>query len=414
MRYKKMITATAVAATAAIALAGCSGGSGESDTSKKTVTMWIYPVIADEKAHKTFWDSTIKAFEAEHKNITVKYEIYPWANRDESLATAIAAGKGPDLVYLIPDQLSTYQKSIEPMDAYLPSAQKKDILDNVTKSITIDGKLMGAPILTSANALMCDAKAFDAAGITEYPKTWDDLEALAPKFKEKGIYVTNYFGSPDVTLNMTFYPLLWQAGGSVYNKDGSKVAFDSAAGEKALSLISGFAKDGYIEKDLISTMPSLEQTALASNKVACTWQSGPADVTSFWGEDAIKILPPLTDKESVSYGTVGSLAMLKGATSKDAAGEFAAYATDAENSKKFDLASNFFSPLKSTGELYADDPIQSAIEKTIPTSRVGELQPSARAVMGVLAPEIQAALLGTKTPKQALKDAAAAAQPLIK
>jgi len=414
MRYKRMITATAVAATAAVALAGCSGGSGQSDSSKKTVTMWIYPVIADETAHKAFWDSTIKAFEAKHKNITVNYEVYPWANRDESLATAIAAGKGPDLVYLIPDQLSTYQKSIEPMDAYLPAAQKKDILKNVTESITIDGKLMAAPILTSANALMCDAKAFDAAGITEYPKTWDDLEALAPKFKEKGIYVTNYFGSPDVTLNMTFYPLLWQAGGSVYNKDGSKVAFDSAAGEKALSLISGFAKDGYIEKDLISTMPSLEQTALATNKVACTWQSGPSDVTSFWGADSIKILPPLTDKKSVSYGTVGSLAMLKGSQAKEAAGEFAAFATDAENSKKYDLASNFFSPLKSTGELYADDPIQSAIEKTIPTSRVGELQPSARAVMGVLAPEIQAALLGTKTPQQALKDAAAAAQPLIK
>ncbi|MFF2051415.1 extracellular solute-binding protein [Leifsonia sp. NPDC058194] len=414
MRYTKTITAAAVAATAALALAGCSGSSGGSDGSKKTVTMWIYPVIADEAKHKTFWDDTVKAFEAEHKDITVKYEIYPWANRDESLSTAIAAGKGPDLVYLIPDQLSTYQKSIEPMDSYLPSAQKKDILDNVAESITIDGRLMAAPILTSANALMCDAKAFEAAGVTEYPKTWDDLEKLAPTFKEKGIYVTQYFGSPDVTLNMTFYPLLWQAGGSVYNKDGSKVAFDSKAGEKALGMISDFAAKGYIEKDLISTMPALEQTALATNNVACTWQSGPSDVTSFWGEDAIKILPPLTDEKQVSYGTVGSLAMLKGAKDKDAAGEFAAFATDAENSKKFDLASNFFSPLKSTGELYADNPIQSAIEKTIPTSKVGELQPSARAVMGVLAPEIQAALLGTKTPEQALKDAAAAAQPLIK
>ena len=414
MRYTKMITATAVAVTAALAMAGCSASSSGSDGTKKTVTMWIYPVIADEAKHKEFWDDTVKAFEAEHNDITVKYEIYPWANRDESLSTAIAAGKGPDLVYLIPDQLSTYQKSIEPMDSYLPATHKEDILDNVAESITLDGKLMASPILTSANALMCNAKAFEAAGITDYPKTWNDLEKLAPIFKEKGIYVTQYFGSPDVTLNMTFYPLLWQAGGSVYNEDGSKVAFDSEAGEKALRMISDFAAKGYIEQDLISTMPALEQTALATNKVACTWQSGPSDVTSFWGADAIKVLPPLTDEKQVSYGTVGSLAMLKGAKDKEAAGEFAAFATDAENSKKFDLASNFFSPLKSTGELYVDDPIQSAIEKTIPTSKVGELQPSARAVMGVLAPEIQAALLGTKTPEQALNDAAAAAQPLIK
>ncbi|WP_348789147.1 extracellular solute-binding protein [Leifsonia sp. NPDC080035] len=414
MRYKKMITAAAVAGASALALAGCSGTSGDSGGSK-TVTMWIYPVIADEAAHKSLWDKTVKAFEAEHKDITVKYEIYPWANRDESLSTAIAAGKGPDLVYLIPDQLSTYAKSIEPMNEYLPKDQQSDILDNVKDSITVDGKLLGAPILTSSNALMCDKKAFDAAGITDYPSTWDDLTALAPKFKEKGIYITQYYGSPDVTLNMTFYPLLWQAGGSVYSKDGSKVAFDSKAGAKALQLISDFAKKGYIEKDLISTMPSLEQTAIATNKVACTWQSLPTDVKTFWGGDEnIVIKPPLKDEESVAYGTVGSLAMLKGAKDKTAAGEFAAFATNAENSKAYDLAAGYFSPLKSTGELYADDPVQSAIEKTIPTVRVGELQPSARAVMGALAPEIQAALLGTKTPEQALKDAAAAAQPLIK
>ena len=34
--------------------------------------------------------------------------------------------------------------------------------------------------------------------------------------------------------------------------------------------------------------------------------------------------------------------------------------------------------------------------------------------MGVLAPEIQAALLGQKAPADALKDAAAAAAPLLK
>ena len=167
---------------------------------------------------------------------------------------------------------------------------------------------------------------------------------------------------------------------------------------------------------MVGTRPcSLEQTAIATNKVACTWQSLPTDVKTFWGGDEnIVIKPPLKDEESVAYGTVGSLAMLKGAKDKTAAGEFAAFATNAENSKAYDLAAGYFSPLKSTGELYADDPVQSAIEKTIPTVRVGELQPSARAVMGALAPEIQAALLGTKTPEQALKDAAAAAQPLIK
>ncbi len=44
---------------------------------------------------------------------------------------------------------------------------------------------------------------------------------------------------------------------------------------------------------------------------------------------------------------------------------------------------------------------------------MGELDASSRALMGVLSPEIQAALLGQKSPADALKDAAAAAAPLL-
>ncbi len=43
---------------------------------------------------------------------------------------------------------------------------------------------------------------------------------------------------------------------------------------------------------------------------------------------------------------------------------------------------------------------------TCPDTTVGELNASSRALMGVLAPEIQAALLGDKSPEDALKDAA--------
>ena len=411
MRHTRLLAGSAMAAAAAMTLVGCSSGS--TDSGEQTVTMWIYPVIADEAAHRDYWDGLVKAYEAEHENVTVKYEIYPWANRDESLATAIAANKAPDLVYLIPDQLSTYQKSIEPMDEYLPAEQQDDILDNVADSITIDGKLMGAPLLTSANALMCDKNAFDAAGLTEYPATWDDLMEIAPALKEKGIYATQYFASPEVTLNMTFYPLLWQAGGSVFNEDGTEVAFNSKAGVEALTYITEMAKNGYIEPDLISTFPSLEQTAIATNQVACTWQSAPADVSAYWGDDAIVIKPPLENKEAVSYGTVGSLAMMKNSASKEAAGEFAAFATNAENVVEYDLAANYFSPLKSTGELYADNAIQGAIEAIVPTSTVGEGLPSSREVIGVGAAGIQAALVGAKSPEPGGGDGAGSAGPRV-
>ena len=117
MRVKR-ITGVVAGIAAVGLMAGCAGGSGEAG-GDQSVTVWLYPVIADEAKHKEFWDKTVADFEAANEGITVDYEIYPWANRDESLQTAIAANKGPDLVYLIPDQLVAYVMSIEPMDEYL-------------------------------------------------------------------------------------------------------------------------------------------------------------------------------------------------------------------------------------------------------------------------------------------------------
>lgn len=416
MRVKKLIAATAgLAAVGLLAGCGANAGSGGDATAggDQTVTVWLYPVIADEAKHKAFWDETVAAFEKDHSNITVKYEIFPWANRDEGLQTAIAAGKGPDLVYLIPDQLAAYQKSIEPIGPYLSDEQKSDIFPNVTESVTIDGNMMGAPILTSVNPLICNAAAFKEAGVTDYPSTWDDVLAMAPKFTEKGMYAINYPAAPENTLNMSFYPLLWQAGGSVFNKDGSAVEFNGKPGQEALDFISTLAQEKAIEPDALSTNLPLEQTALAKGKVGCSWTNVPSEVESFWGAENIVVLPPLKREEAVAYGTVGSLALLKGSKAKEAAGEFADFATSGDVVKPYLTEAGFFSAVKSTGALYADDPVMSKMEENVPTATVGELFTSSRAVMGVLAPEIQGALLGQKSAKDALDAAAQAAGPLL-
>ncbi|HEY0698139.1 MAG TPA: sugar ABC transporter substrate-binding protein [Micromonospora sp.] len=404
----------AVAALVTGLLAACGGGSdGTSGGEKQSVTMWIYPVVPDEATHKGFWDEQVAAFAKDHPNVDVKVEIFPWAKREESLTTAIAGGKGPDVVYLIPDQLGKFNKMIEPVDEYLSADAKNDYLDNVRAAVTLDGKMLGAPILTSSNPLMCNAKVFAAAGVTEYPKTWADLLAVAPKFKAKGFDVTNYYADPNATLNQSFYPLLWQAGGNVFSPDGKSVAFDGPEGVKALTFLKQLVDGGYLEKDLLTSIPAFEQTNVAKNKVACTWQHVPADVESFWGKENIKILPPLADAKSVGYGTVGSLSILKGSKAKKAAGEWVAFATSPEVATAYDKKSKYFSAKKSAGALYADDPVASAMEQTLTSTTVGSLNEKSREVMGVLAPEIQAALIGKKTPEQALADAAKAAQALL-
>ena len=88
--------------------------------------------------------------------------------------------------------------------------------------------------------------------------------------------------------------------------------------------------------------------------------------------------------------------------------------TDPVNSIDYLRAGGYFSPAAGATPLYAGSPLQSRVEQTLPTVRFGEQNHAARQVMGVLSPEIQAALLGQKSPRQALADAAEAAKPLLR
>ncbi|MFE4453974.1 extracellular solute-binding protein [Streptomyces sp. NPDC056796] len=397
-----------VTALTAGVLAGCSGGGGDDGT----VTMWTYPVIFDEAENKAYWDGLVKTFEKEHAGVKVKVETFPWANRDTALATAIASGKGPDAVYLIPDQLPKYAGSIVPADSYMPDSARSDYTDFALKSVTVDGKALATPILTSANPLICDKRVFAAIGEKSYPTNWADLEALAPRLKAKGYYATSYSGDTQQTLNMTFYPLLWQAGGDVFSEDGGKVTFNDAAGVKALTYLKKLVDGGYTDKDLVTTTPKLEQTPTAKGKVACTWQNTPADVEPFWGKENIVVQPPLKDAESVGYGTVGALAMLKGADERNT-GDWLNFVAESKSSAGLQKAAGYFPARASGGDLYPDDALRTAVAATLPSMDVGPLQDKAREVQGVLAPEIQAALLGTKSPRDALNDAQKAAQAML-
>lgn len=403
MRHKGAIAAALAVAGALVAGCGSSGGSG---SGKSTVTMWTYPVIADDKANHAYWDGEVKAFEKANPKIHVNVVINPWANRDEALTTALAGGKGPDVAYLIPDQLPKYASNLEPYDTHIGAAAKAAYRPSALQATTVDGKLMGAPLLMSSEPLICNKKVFAAVGQTTYPATWDDLLAMAPKFKAKGYDITTYNGDATSTLNLTFYPLLWEAGGDVFSKDGKSATFDSPAGVKALTFLKKLVDGGYVEKaPLTKVSPNIEQTRIAQNKVACSWQHAPGDVQQFWGKDNVQVVGQLKDVQQVGYGTVGALSIFKKAGDKDAAAKWINFVTSKQQMDAYDKKAGFFSPL-SGDDLYADDPVQGQVEKTLDQVNVGPLNEKARDVMGVLAPEIQAALLGKKSPEQALKDAA--------
>ncbi|HEY0448903.1 ABC transporter substrate-binding protein [Actinophytocola sp.] len=396
-------------AGASLAACGSDAGSTNGEKAGGEITVRVYPLKSDE-GDKAFWATQVAAFKKVNPDITVKVDLQPWKDRETTLVTQITGGNAPDVAYMIPDELRAMQAkgALEPMpdsvprDGYRPAA-----LD----AATVDSTLYGAPVLMSVVPGTCDKKVLAQAGVTEPPKTWDDLMAMAPKLKAKGLYVTQIDATNAAALNTTFYPWVWQAGGDVFDKSG-KLTLDSGPAREALAFLTDLVDKGYAPKAEATTAIPLDQSAIAKRQVACEFQTQPALLADQWGEDRL-VIPPLKNKEQTAYGTVGSLTILKGAKNKAAAAEWIKFVTTPEVMAAVDELGGFFAPKESTPLEYAAGTVDAETAKYLDLTYSGPPAAQAREIQAVVAPEVQAAVLGQKTPGEALKDAAGAAQQIL-
>ncbi|MFG1954040.1 ABC transporter substrate-binding protein [Micromonospora sp. NPDC048830] len=397
-------------ATGLLATACGSDSSGASGEVSGPVTMRVYPLV-DEGKDRAFWDGQIAAFKKEHPKVDVKIDIQPWKDRERSLVAAIAGGVAPDLVYMIPDELTQFegQGVLEPLNGVVDTTGYRE---NALKAATIDGKLYGAPILMTVIPGACDRKVLAEVGVDKPPTTWDELMAMAPQFKAKGKYVTHVVASNEATLNTSFYPWVWQAGGAPFDDQG-KPTIDSPAMVEATRFISELVKQGYVNKDQATVNLPAEQSPIGRREVGCVYYMDPIIMKNdVWGDDTM-VAPPLKHKAEGAYGTVGSYAMLKGSKNKKAAAAWLKFITTPQVMADVDKMAGYYPPREDATVEFPAGSVQAEVAKYLELADVGPKVPHAREVQGVIAPEVQAAVLGNKSAEQAMKDAAEAAKSVL-
>jgi multiple sugar transport system substrate-binding protein len=407
----KEAAALAVSALTAACLAGCGAESGGD-----TVTMWMYPVIADQAQSRAFWQRVEAGFEREN-GVDLRIEFQPWESRQESLGAAMMAGSGPDVVLLQPDMIPQYvgQKALQPVDDVL-AGSGRPYAPSVVSALRVEGQPYGVPLYQTVTTTVYNRKAFAEAGITKLPETWDEVKAAAPKLAAHGIPVLDYAGSTEETLNLTFYPLLWQAGGSVFSADGKKSAFASAAGVDALRFLVDLKAMNGLPKDTATKRAGLgSQEAVATGQAAMSQTmtaTGARNIIAAIGVQNTAIGLPLRYKSQVTFGTPGALSLLRGAKNPAAARKLLAYMTSPTLVDELCAQSGFFQPWAGTSAPGTDE-VNKAFAKALPFTTAGDTHPQARKAMGLLAPHLQAALLGETTPEQALADAAKEVDALL-
>ena len=413
----RRIAAPLTALVLAAALSSCGGSDGGSSSGgKKSLTLWMYPVIADKAANDTYWKKVETDFEAANSTIDLKIEQQPWTDRDQKLAAAFSGKKGPDVLPMIPDQIPQYvvNGNLEPVDDVV-NPLKDQFLPSAVPGLTVQGKVYGAPIYHTVTTTMYNKTVLTKAGISKPPETWDEIKAAAPKLKAAGFQTLDYSASPEATLNLNFYPLLWQAGGKVFADDGKSVTFNQEPGLKALTFLKTLWDEDAIPKTALTAGNVPADSPFGKGKVAMSFSSVLADaqtVAKTWGAANVEIGMPLKDQKAAALGLPGGLVVNAASENIDGAKKFLTFMMQPAQLDPLAKASGYYSPRSDAKSELADPnapKFAAALQYAVP----GEPNPAARQIMSFLSTEIQAVLTGKKQPQQALDDAAKQANDLL-
>jgi multiple sugar transport system substrate-binding protein len=260
---KKRFTAlpfAAVAATAALLLAGCASStpdaSNSSAASTKPVTLNMVWWGNDVRAAAT--ELAVKAFEKKHPNITVKTVTLPFDGYFDKLSTQIAANDAPDVQQLQGVNMVQYAAQGALLDLSKVGTSKLD--PSTTKSGKIGGAQVGVPTGLSTLAVVANPTLFTKAGVKlpdDKTWTWADYDKIASQITAKssnGVIGAKSNGW-DITEMATWAA---QRGHQLFTKSG-KLGANAAD----FSSLFTFAKKMMDDKGSPSASETSEQLTLA-------------------------------------------------------------------------------------------------------------------------------------------------------
>ncbi|ALV41363.1 sugar ABC transporter substrate-binding protein [Pseudarthrobacter sulfonivorans] len=217
--FNRKLRSTALAAALTLSLAAC-GSSGPANVSADSPSMW-----ALTGGNQANFQASVDAWNKSHTDQSIKLDFFANDAYKTKVRTAIGAGEGPTFIYgwgggvlksyvdagQIEDLTDFIAENPEVKDRYLPS---------IIKNGQVDGKIYALPNNNVQPVVLYYNKdLFDKIG-AQPPKTWDELMALVPKFKEAGVapfslggqskwpdlmwleYLVDRIGGPDVFNNI--------------------------------------------------------------------------------------------------------------------------------------------------------------------------------------------------------------------
>ncbi|MFI5488094.1 ABC transporter substrate-binding protein [Micromonospora echinaurantiaca] len=266
-------------AAATLTLAGCgdddasgpaAGNGGKDYTGPKVdLKLWNGFTGGDGDIFKAL----VNQFNTEHQNIAVSIATYQWDDYYNKLPGAASSGNGPDIAVMHMDQLATFAARgvITELDDVAKTLElsEGDFAPTVWQGGLYNNKRYGIPLDMHPLGFYYNKGVMQSAGLdpNKPPTTKDEYTAALTELKKSG--VQGFWVSPfQFTGGMTFYSLVHQWGGSVFDAEATKAVFNSDQAVEACTWLVDLIKQGHSPANVGQDADYL---AFKSGKNAFNW-----------------------------------------------------------------------------------------------------------------------------------------------
>lgn len=274
---RRLSTATAIGAAAILALTSCGGSDPQQQSGAEFTGEYNGPPVEISYwngftgGDGPFMKKMVKEFNETHENITVKPNTMQWADFYQRLPAAVTAGEGPDVGVMHQDQLATNaaRNVIVPIDDLATSLKLSgdDFSEDVWNAGVYKDHRYGIPLDVHSLAMYYNTEHFKKAGIEEPPTDAESFQQALKKLEAAG-YENPFWMPAKWPSHLMFLSLLWQNGGDPYDGEANKATFDSKAGVDALSWQTSMVEEGHSPKDVAIDS---QYVAFKNGKTSITW-----------------------------------------------------------------------------------------------------------------------------------------------
>ncbi|MFF7737208.1 extracellular solute-binding protein [Streptomyces sp. NPDC007984] len=239
------LTALAALLVTACAPQTSSNSSSGKDEKTGTLRVWLFQEVGNAPKQKVV-DSVVAGFERAHEGTKVDVEYIPVDTRAQRVKAAFNdPASAPDVIEYGNTDTAGYVKDGGLLDVtkeFGDWAEAEDTDPTAKQSVTVDGKLYGAPFYVGVRALYYRTDVFRELGLSA-PRTMDELASTARKIRAAKPELYGLVVGGAYTYGAM--PFVWANGGELaHGKSGSYASgIDSPQARKGIKAYTSLFGD---------------------------------------------------------------------------------------------------------------------------------------------------------------------------